>query len=163
MFGAALLALGTLLCASPPAGAAAPFDDKLLCGEWANVESHWFRRDRYQYLRINDDFSGVFYYFLGKGEPVVLRFTAEQVRHEEGVMVISRTRPGTGTFKLVLSGTAFGEVTGLITGTLYLYIEDRTRTTLLDSLPVRVSKLAPTGLGTGALPTVRELRKALRH
>lgn len=149
-----------LIAISAPTRATPAFDNGVLCAEWGAVESHWLKSDWYQYLKVNDDFSGVFSYSFGE-EPITLRFSPGDVMHEDGFVVIRLNRPGGSPFRLVLAGWRMASGEGLVTGTLFMYQEELGREYLFNSIPVRLEWLVPTRLKQDAVPTIQDLKKGL--
>jgi hypothetical protein len=156
-----VLAVFVVLCSCfASADDATKFNDRVLCAEWGSVQNHWFGKDWYQYLRINDDFSGVLTYSYGN-DPVVLKFGPQDVQHEAGLVVISLNRPNGPPFRLALAGWRIASGEGLATGTLFIYDVEGGREYLVNSIPIRVEWLVLTGLPPEALPDEAVIRKGL--
>lgn len=148
-----------VLAASTMSAASTPFDDHVLLGEWGTVESHWFRSDWFQYLKINNDFSGVFSYSFN-GEPLVFHFDPGDIKHEDGLILITLRRGKGSPFRLALSGWRLGSGSALTTGALYMYIEEQGHEVLFNSIPLALRPLKAVKDGKD-VPSVQSLKERL--
>ena len=148
-----------VLAASTSSFASAPFDDHVLLGEWGAVEAHWLKSDWYQFLKINDDFSGVFSYSFD-GEPLTFHFDSRDVRHEDGLILITLHQGKGAPFRLALSGWRLSNGPALLTGELFMYTEEQDHETLFNTINLRLTPLKA-AQDKNSVPDIQSLKERL--
>lgn len=121
---------------------AADFDYHVLVGEWAAFESKMFGDSRYQYLRINDKFEGVFAYSYGKPPAISFHFSKKDIRLADGIAVITLRRSGWPDWRLILSAfRSPNKTSGLAAGVMYMFQDNNGTPVLFNSPFVRLEPL----------------------
>lgn len=146
-----------LLPATAQAGK--PYDYGVLVGEWGAFESKWFGGNWYQYLRVGDHFDGVFAYSYGN-EPLTFWFSANDIKRDDGLTVITLRRKDQSPFRLVLSGWRLKSGSALVSGSLFMYQLQNDQEVLFNTIPVRFTSLE-NDQDLSAKPELQKLRKLL--
>lgn len=121
---------------------ASEFDYRVLIGEWAAFDSKTFGASWYQYLRINDEYEGVFAYSYGKPPAISFRFTRKDIQFIDGVAAIALKRTGWPDWRLVLSAFRSQDGTnGLATGSMFMFQDNNGTPVLFNSPFVRLEPL----------------------
>jgi len=140
--------------------ATSTFDDRVLCGEWGAYESHWLKGDWFDYLRIGSDFKGTFAYSFGD-KPSVFHFAPDDVKHGDGLLVITLHPNEDLVFRLVLSGWRLPSGSALTTGNLFMYEVVQGHEVLVNTIPVRLTPLMRNTSDQDEMPSAQALQARL--
>lgn len=113
------------------------FDYDTVHGKWGAYKSNWFSDDWYQYLRLNND-GGVLVYSYG-GPPKIFEFKASDVEKLPGMLLIEPNC--CKELKLVVSAFRTKAGSALLTGSMFLFKEDRGNEVLFNTIPLRMESL----------------------
>jgi len=112
--------------------ATAAWDKSVLVGEWERYKYGY--NHTYQYLKINDDFSGVYNEITPKSETYTIKFSKTNITFHEGYVVLTLEK----NLKLLLSAWGSRETgyTTRLLGQSFIYTVEGDEIKLINTIPL---------------------------